>query len=111
MPIKQANTPYPLIDSDPHAARVVRYMRPSDYAVWAGGAAAAPALLLGWGESPFSFEGGVMEVSGGTEEKAEWRSEWWKGGTHRGLHARSKMRSNGIRSGRRAGGRGPERIA
>lgn len=59
MPIKQTQTPYPLIDADPHAGRVIRYMRPSDYAVWAGSVAAAPALLLGWGESmwPFEWEG------------------------------------------------------
>lgn len=47
MPVKEFNTPYPVIDSDPHFGRVVRYMRPSDYAAWAAGTAAAPALLLG----------------------------------------------------------------
>ncbi|KAF1801795.1 NADH-ubiquinone oxidoreductase subunit [Mucor lusitanicus] len=47
MPVKEFNTPYPVIDSDPHFSRVVRYMRPSDYAAWAAGTAAAPALLLG----------------------------------------------------------------
>ena len=36
MPEKVIETPYPLIDADPHASRVIRYMRPSDYAVWAG---------------------------------------------------------------------------
>ncbi|KAI9188879.1 hypothetical protein H9P43_000301 [Blastocladiella emersonii ATCC 22665] len=34
---------YPRIDADPHASRVVRFMRPSDLALWAGAAAAAPA--------------------------------------------------------------------
>ncbi|KAK7205396.1 NADH-ubiquinone oxidoreductase complex I, 21 kDa subunit-domain-containing protein [Myxozyma melibiosi] len=43
MPIYQG--PYPLIDADPHFFRVVRYMRPSDYAVWAGVAAAAPIFI------------------------------------------------------------------
>ncbi|KAG1109622.1 hypothetical protein G6F42_015598 [Rhizopus arrhizus] len=47
MPVKEFSTPYPVIDSDPHFSRVVRYMRPSDYAAWAAGTAAAPALLLG----------------------------------------------------------------
>ncbi|EKM81822.1 NUXM, NADH-ubiquinone oxidoreductase 21 kDa subunit [Agaricus bisporus var. burnettii JB137-S8] len=40
--------PYPLIDADPHAARVVRYFRPSDYAFWAGATAAFPAALYCW---------------------------------------------------------------
>ncbi|KAG8898952.1 hypothetical protein FRB99_007027, partial [Tulasnella sp. 403] len=57
MPVQIAEAPYPLIDSDPHASRVVRYMRPSDYAVMAGGTAAAPAMLWavvrfwGWAEN------------------------------------------------------------
>jgi len=38
--------PYPLIDADPHAGRVVRYMRTSDYAAWAGVTAALPAGFL-----------------------------------------------------------------
>jgi hypothetical protein len=41
--------PYPLIDADPHASRVVRYFRPSDYAVWAGATGAFPAALYFWG--------------------------------------------------------------
>jgi len=45
MPIKETETPYPLIDADPHFGRVVRYMRPSDYAMWAGAAAAGPGAL------------------------------------------------------------------
>lgn len=52
MPIKETNQPYPLIDADPHAARVVRYMRPSDYALWAGATAAGPGLLYLYGELP-----------------------------------------------------------
>lgn len=35
---------------DPHAKRVIRYMRPSDYAVWAGATATFPALLYGYGK-------------------------------------------------------------
>ncbi|EIN06107.1 hypothetical protein PUNSTDRAFT_90899 [Punctularia strigosozonata HHB-11173 SS5] len=39
---------YPLIDQDPHASRVVRYMRPSDYGYWAAGTAGFPGLLYLW---------------------------------------------------------------
>ncbi|EIW68295.1 hypothetical protein TREMEDRAFT_74231 [Tremella mesenterica DSM 1558] len=45
MPLKETIHKYPLIDADPHARRVVRYMRPSDYAVWAGATVAGPAAL------------------------------------------------------------------
>ncbi|KAF7798678.1 hypothetical protein EIP86_009902 [Pleurotus ostreatoroseus] len=48
MPEKVVTTPYPLIDADPHAFRVVRYFRPSDYAAWAAGTAAFPAALYFW---------------------------------------------------------------
>ena len=49
---KDRARPYPLIDSDPHFFRVVRYMRPSDYAVWGAAAAAAPGALFLWVRSP-----------------------------------------------------------
>ncbi len=49
MPQKEIVTPYPLIDADPYAGRVIRYMRPSDYAYIVGGGALAPALLYGYG--------------------------------------------------------------
>ena len=49
-PQKVVSTPYKLIDADPHAFRVVSYMRPSDYAVWGGATAAAPATMYLWGE-------------------------------------------------------------
>ncbi|CAM0141364.1 hypothetical protein VKS41_003929 [Umbelopsis sp. WA50703] len=48
MPVKDVETPYPVIDKDPHFFRVVRYFRPTDYAAWAVGTAAAPAILLGF---------------------------------------------------------------
>ncbi|KAH9935912.1 NADH-ubiquinone oxidoreductase complex I, 21 kDa subunit-domain-containing protein [Epithele typhae] len=48
MPDKTVETPFPLIDADPHAGRVIRYMRPSDYATWAGMTAAFPGLLYAW---------------------------------------------------------------
>lgn len=49
MPQKVVQTPYPLIDADPHASRVLRYLRPFDYAVWAGATTAFPAALYFWG--------------------------------------------------------------
>lgn len=49
MPDKVVQSPYPLIDADPHFSRVVRYMRPSDYTVWAGATAAFPSALYFWG--------------------------------------------------------------
>jgi hypothetical protein len=49
MPEKVVETPYPLIDSDPHFSRVVRYFRTSDYGVWAAATAAFPAALWAWG--------------------------------------------------------------
>ncbi|KAG0206583.1 hypothetical protein BGX28_002019 [Mortierella sp. GBA30] len=39
-------TEHPVIDSDPHFSRVVRYMRGSDVAAWGGLTAGAPAVLL-----------------------------------------------------------------
>ncbi|KAJ6561243.1 NADH-ubiquinone oxidoreductase complex I, 21 kDa subunit-domain-containing protein [Mycena vulgaris] len=39
---------YPLIDSDPHASRVLRYMRTSDYATWAAYTAGTPAAFWAW---------------------------------------------------------------
>ena len=49
MPNKFVETPYPLIDADPHFLRVMRYMRPSDYVVWAGATGAFPTALYFWG--------------------------------------------------------------
>jgi hypothetical protein len=51
MPVKTFNNEYPVIDTDPHFFRVVRYFRNSDYAAWAAGTAAAPGLLLAMGKS------------------------------------------------------------
>ncbi|KIY46694.1 hypothetical protein FISHEDRAFT_46841 [Fistulina hepatica ATCC 64428] len=49
MPLQKAiETPYSPIDCDPHASRVVRYMRTSDIGVWAAGTAGAPFLLGLW---------------------------------------------------------------
>ncbi|ORX46508.1 hypothetical protein DM01DRAFT_1339510 [Hesseltinella vesiculosa] len=46
MPVKEFNTQYPVIDTDPHFSRVVRYFRGSDYAAMAACTAAAPGLML-----------------------------------------------------------------
>lgn len=56
MPQKVIETPYPLIDADPHASRVIRYMRPSDYGVWAAATAAFPGALYFWGTWILSAE-------------------------------------------------------
>lgn len=50
MSSKQPLSPYPVIDADPTFGRVVRYMRPSDYAAWAGAAAAGPAAFWALGK-------------------------------------------------------------
>lgn len=50
MPAQDVPRPFPLIDTDPHAGRVIRYMRGSDYGLWAGATAAGPALLYLYGE-------------------------------------------------------------
>src|SRR5258707_10594430 len=50
MPDNVVESPYPLIDADPHFSRVVRYMRPSDYTVWAGATAAFPSAIYFWGD-------------------------------------------------------------
>lgn len=57
MPNKVVESPYPLIDADPHAGRVIRFMRPSDYAVWAGATGAFPTALYLWGMSKHSSRG------------------------------------------------------
>lgn len=48
--VVHADGQYPLLDIDPHFSRVVRYFRPSDYAVWAGLTAGIPGLLYGWSQ-------------------------------------------------------------
>lgn len=57
VPAKQLNTEYPLIDSDPHIRRVLRYARKSDYAAGATLAASGPAVLLFWEASSPSYVG------------------------------------------------------
>jgi hypothetical protein len=45
-----SRTEYQVIDIDPHFNRVVKYFRPSDYAVWAGTTATGPAFMLMMGK-------------------------------------------------------------
>jgi hypothetical protein len=60
---KVVSTPYKLIDSDPHASRVISYMRSSDLAVWGGATAAAPGALYLWGEH--------LEISRNSDQKVD----------------------------------------
>lgn len=63
MPQKVVTTPYPLIDSDPHAFRVISYFRPSDYATIATGTAAFPAAIYFWGKPLYILHGRAMRFS------------------------------------------------
>ncbi|KAG9229537.1 C-terminal of NADH-ubiquinone oxidoreductase 21 kDa subunit-domain-containing protein [Amylocarpus encephaloides] len=45
---KKVRTPYPLIDSDPHFKRVIKYTRTSDYVVAGATASVAPLVMLAW---------------------------------------------------------------
>jgi hypothetical protein len=66
---------YPLIDSDPHFKRVMRYLRPSDYAIWGGSILTWPSLMMLWGECAF----GCVDISMSVTElleigrNGEWR--------------------------------------
>ncbi|MCJ1321698.1 hypothetical protein MMC15_007043 [Xylographa vitiligo] len=48
VPSKTLDTPYPLIDNDPHLKRVIRYARPSDYLAGTALGASVPGLMLLW---------------------------------------------------------------
>lgn len=48
MPTKVVETPFPPIDADPHAGRVIRYFRASDYAAWAAGTIGVPSAMSIW---------------------------------------------------------------
>jgi hypothetical protein len=51
--VNDVDTPYPVVDADPHFGRVMSYMRPSEYALWAAGTAAFPAAIYGLGALAF----------------------------------------------------------
>ncbi len=51
MPEKVLETPYPVIDTDPHFSRVLRYMRTEDYTAWAVVTGGFPAAWRLWGTS------------------------------------------------------------
>ncbi|KAF8473143.1 NADH-ubiquinone oxidoreductase 21 kDa subunit [Kalaharituber pfeilii] len=68
IPPKSVKQEYPVIDTDPHFFRVIRYARPSDYLVGIGTVAAAPAAILALERlspsnvTPSSFRG-IMRLS------------------------------------------------
>ena len=69
VPDKVPQGEYPLIDNDPHISRVLRYARPSDWALGAAVGGLSPALMLYWEKVSPSFvgKGGfapVMRLSG-----------------------------------------------
>ncbi|KAJ2078212.1 hypothetical protein H4R24_004641 [Coemansia sp. RSA 988] len=51
---------YPVIDTDPIFSRVVRYMRPLDYTVWAATAASGPAFIY-WLDK-YHYTGGKSQL-------------------------------------------------
>lgn len=64
MPVKQLETPYPVIDVDPHFSRVVRYMRPNDYLVWGGVTASGPLAIAFWDKlDPSKATHGIRHAS------------------------------------------------
>ncbi|CAK4030493.1 NADH-ubiquinone oxidoreductase kDa subunit [Lecanosticta acicola] len=70
VPAKQLDSDYPLIDSDPHFTRVIKYARPSDYLAGTLFAASGPALMLWWEQISPSEVGRkgfaqTMRLSGG----------------------------------------------
>ncbi|KAK4547630.1 hypothetical protein LTR36_000587 [Oleoguttula mirabilis] len=48
VPARSLNTDYPLIDSDPHFTRVLRYARASDYYAGTAFSALMPSVMLYW---------------------------------------------------------------
>jgi hypothetical protein len=64
MPVKQLETPYPVIDVDPHFSRVVRYMRPNDYLLWGGVTASGPLIMALWDKmDPSKATHGIRHAS------------------------------------------------
>ncbi|KAH8589710.1 NADH-ubiquinone oxidoreductase-like protein 21 kDa subunit [Bisporella sp. PMI_857] len=69
VPARAVQSDYPLIDSDPHIKRVIKYARPSDYAAGIGAAGVAPGLMLLWEKFAPSYVGrggfaSIMRLSG-----------------------------------------------
>jgi NADH-ubiquinone oxidoreductase complex I, 21 kDa subunit len=54
---------YPVIDTDPHAFRVVRYFRSRDYATWGVVTAGFPASMYLWGALVFLCQRTVLTVN------------------------------------------------
>ncbi|MCJ1251778.1 hypothetical protein MMC30_009016 [Trapelia coarctata] len=69
VPSKALDTPYPLIDNDPHIKRVIRYARPSDYAAGTAIGLFGPGMMLLWNQISPSHVGkggfaSIMRLSG-----------------------------------------------
>ncbi|MCJ1410712.1 hypothetical protein MMC19_004798 [Ptychographa xylographoides] len=69
VPSKTLDTPFPLIDNDPHIRRVIAYARPSDYVAGAAIGVAGPGMMLLWERIAPSYvgKGGfapIMRLSG-----------------------------------------------
>ncbi|MCJ1226276.1 hypothetical protein MMC12_002926 [Toensbergia leucococca] len=69
VPARQLNSPWPLIDSDPHFKRVIKYARTSDYLDGGISAACGPGLMLLWEKIAPSYVGrggfaSIMRLTG-----------------------------------------------
>ncbi|KAF3927516.1 hypothetical protein AA313_de0201871 [Arthrobotrys entomopaga] len=64
VPPKKINHPYPLIDNDPYFTRVLRYFRPSDYAVLGLSTVGAPGAYLLMDYCSPSYMGRTALMSG-----------------------------------------------
>jgi len=64
IPPKKVNHPYPLIDSDPHFFRVIKYFRASDYATFALATAAGPGAFLLMEYASPTYAGRTAVMSG-----------------------------------------------
>lgn len=85
----QLATPFPVIDTDPHFFRVVRYTRLSDWLYAAGLTAGFPALMTAWERSEPSIPKGNRHAMG-----ALLRTSWTLGAAGGLLYAynRSQQR-------------------
>ncbi|KAI9340695.1 hypothetical protein DFJ73DRAFT_627954 [Zopfochytrium polystomum] len=66
------HVPYPVIEANPHIKTLVRYFRPSDYAVAGGIGVGFPLLFMLWGER----EREKRERCRWTRSHGRWRWRW-----------------------------------
>lgn len=78
---------YQVIDTDPTFTRVVRYMRPTDLAIWAGFSAGLPSLLRAWGEccEVCSYRASTRSCNGCRADDGEDPNVLWTAGPRRWL--------------------------